>query len=668
MHPRSASGFVLCLYIGLVLGGLVSIGGTQAQEYINLVSFTNTWRYNQAGQNLGTNWIAPDYDDTVEPWQSGPALLAKEDIPLPGNYSLATLVFNTIPTPLSLTGEGGTNGTNITFYFRTRFTNAVTNPAGVELWATNLVDDGCVIYLNGARAGDVRLTNASPGFVTFANGGPATEGQLDPVRLPIALLVPGENTLAVEVHQVAVNSADVAFALRLMAIIAHPLVITSQPPATLGVIVGRSLEFTVGVSGGPALYQWQRNGATISGATNATLSIPTAAVGHAGEYRCIVSNSINTVTSQTAVVSVVQDLIGPRALEARVLETGVTNIIQIIFDESMHSTTTSPNRNADNYRVVASGTTDNFVSITNLQISGSFILLRVNTASNWVIGNGYYVVMNNLVDVRTNVIAPSTVVPISWPRRFNLLASDAVWSFHAAAVFDSAVYNEDWTSPEYTEGPWWAAGPGLFYGGPGTVPQCLGPAQTLVGYQPEPILFRTTFQWPADLGAVAQLTASRAIDDGLILYLNGQEIQRVNVTGPIGPWTRSSTNVPNATCHTNNVNVAVTNLRPGTNWLAAALVQSPVESDVVFGLRLSATVFLPSPVPDNSPPVLALSPHGMNATRLSWTGYGYALETTTNLFLGSDSYPNGPWLPVPSMSNPYTNSLANPERYFRLKK
>ena len=380
-----------------------------------------------------------------------------------------------------------------------------------------------------------------------------------------------------------------------------------------------------------------------------------------------ITNSISVVASIETIVSVVTDLNGPLPLEARVLDTGATNTIQVIFDEPLPNTVTSPNRNTNNYRILVSGTIDQFVSVTNVQVSGTNILLRVNTASNWVIGGNYYLFLNNLVDARTNVIAPNTVVPLSWPRRIELVAPDAIWSFHASAFFNPTVYSKGWTSPDYGEGIWWATGSGLFYGGTATLSQCLGAAQTLVGFQPEPILFRTTFQWPGELGPQAQLTIIRAVDDGMLLYLNGQEIQRANVAAlPLTAFTRSSTNVPAATCQSNTI--AMVDLRPGTNWLAAALVQSSVaDADVVFGLRLNALVNIPGPVPDNPPPTLAISRHGTNV-RLSWTGYGYTLESTTNLNLGSASYPSGPWIPVTNLSNPYTNSLSSRARYFRLRK
>ena len=42
--------------------------------------------------------------------------------------------------------------------------------------------------------------------------------------------------------------------------------------------------------------------------------------------------------------------------------------------------------------------------------------------------------------------------------------------------------------------------------------------------------------------------------------------------------------------------------------------------------------------------------------------------TVTNLTANSASAPFGPWAEVPNMSNPYTDSRAGPQRFYRLKK
>ena len=54
--------------------------------------------------------------------------------------------------------------------------------------------------------------------------------------------------------------------------------------------------------------------------------------------------------------------------------------------------------------------------------------------------------------------------------------------------------------------------------------------------------------------------------------------------------------------------------------------------------------------------------------RLWWNGYGFTLESVTNLTDNFASAPVGPWQQVPRLSNPYTNDLTGPSRFFRLRK
>ena len=81
--------------------------------------------------------------------------------------------------------------------------------------------------------------------------------------------------------------------------------ITTQPQAqTVG--LGQSAAFSVAVTGtGPFTYQWQENGANISGATEATYSTPVAQASDNGAtFDVVVSNAAGPVTSQTATLTV----------------------------------------------------------------------------------------------------------------------------------------------------------------------------------------------------------------------------------------------------------------------------------------------------------------------------------------------------------------------------
>ena len=80
--------------------------------------------------------------------------------------------------------------------------------------------------------------------------------------------------------------------------------ITTQPSAS-AVTVGSAASFTVFASGtSPLTYDWKKDGTSISGATNATYTIASAATPAAGSYTVVVSNSAGSVTSTAASLTV----------------------------------------------------------------------------------------------------------------------------------------------------------------------------------------------------------------------------------------------------------------------------------------------------------------------------------------------------------------------------
>ena len=69
--------------------------------------------------------------------------------------------------------------------------------------------------------------------------------------------------------------------------------------------VGSAASFTVVASGAsPLTYDWKKDGTSISGATNATYTIASAASTAAGSYTVVVSNSAGSVTSTAASLTV----------------------------------------------------------------------------------------------------------------------------------------------------------------------------------------------------------------------------------------------------------------------------------------------------------------------------------------------------------------------------
>ena len=260
---------------------------------------------------------------------------------------------------------------------------------------------------------------------------------------------------------------------------------------------------------------------------------------------------------------------------------------------------------------------------------------------------------------RALVLLPALAGTVSFGQlTTNLIEVSDVWDFHDSYVFDTGIYAADppWYATNYATGSgFWGSGQGALWYDPSWVP-CEGPGILghLISFQNQPTLFRRTFLIPDGVGSSAVLRLRYIVDDGLVLYLNGRQVYFDNA--PAGPVTANSRarQTREAGCFI-NATLSVSNLFAGTNWIAAAVLQSSEpQSDVVFGLELDG-VFQPA---------LALAVEPPGGFRLSWPAVfeGYMLQSKTNLDATS------PWLSVPNQANPFMGSFENGARLFRLAK
>ena len=185
-----------------------------------IFGFNKVWRFDETGNNLGSLWSGVGYNDSA--WPSGAGFLAFEN-------SLAPLTLFTnlaggsgSNTVLNLTNQtmAGIGGTNITFYFRTTVASLPFDPStpGNSLRAVAYFDDGGVIYVNGAEALRFNLSN-SPVALNYTNLATlgSTEGAGGLITSNLTGFVQGNNIIAAEVHQNAINSSDIAWGMQLEA-------------------------------------------------------------------------------------------------------------------------------------------------------------------------------------------------------------------------------------------------------------------------------------------------------------------------------------------------------------------------------------------------------------------------------------------------------------------
>ncbi len=83
-----------------------------------------------------------------------------------------------------------------------------------------------------------------------------------------------------------------------------PVSITTQPTAQT-VIVGNTATFSVVATGSaPLTYQWSKDGVAISGATAASYALAATTAANAGSYTVLITNSVGSVTSAPATLTV----------------------------------------------------------------------------------------------------------------------------------------------------------------------------------------------------------------------------------------------------------------------------------------------------------------------------------------------------------------------------
>ena len=298
-------GFVLC---AALLSPLAS-----ARAQTALISADTSWRYDDASDTNDMAWHAPGFDDSG--WSNGVPLFGADTVTYPWPFR----------TPFVL------GGGRITYYFRTHFTYSGST-AGAMLIASNYIDDGAIFYLNGVEAGRVRLTNAPVLFDSLALNQEA-EGVVEVLTLSAASLVAGDNVLAVEVHQTSTNSSDIVFGMTLDATVIAAPVITQQP-TNQSVTQGQSATFTVVATGTPPpIYQWQKDGAPIGGATDATLRLTGVNATDDGTYFVRISNLAGSVDSAQVLLTVVPDNSSPTLISA--IANCASNKVTATFSERL---------------------------------------------------------------------------------------------------------------------------------------------------------------------------------------------------------------------------------------------------------------------------------------------------------------------------------------------
>jgi lysophospholipase L1-like esterase len=195
LHPNATG---LKAMAGEWLARLREITRGGAVSAVPLVHGGDTWSYLDTGEDPGTNWAQPEFDDSD--WGQGLARLGYGD--------------PTVATPVSF----GPNPANkyVTTYFRKSFVV----PANLAVTNLNLRlarTGGAVVWLNGTELFRVGLPGGPVSFTNLATANVTNYSAqiFTPHNFPAPATLPGTNWLAVETHQSSPANSVLGFDLEL---------------------------------------------------------------------------------------------------------------------------------------------------------------------------------------------------------------------------------------------------------------------------------------------------------------------------------------------------------------------------------------------------------------------------------------------------------------------
>lgn len=153
-------------------------------------------------------------------------------------------------------------------------------------------------------------SNRNYRWYEVASGGAAISGQINETFTTPALTSPTSYFVS------TTNGICESTRTEVVASIISSVSITTQP-VTQTVDEGQDVTFSVTATGDNILYQWEKDGIDISGATTNTLSISSVSQSDAGAYQCVVGNDCGIEDSSIANLNV-NDISNPLNVSSNV--------------------------------------------------------------------------------------------------------------------------------------------------------------------------------------------------------------------------------------------------------------------------------------------------------------------------------------------------------------
>jgi hypothetical protein len=629
----------------------------------SLWSATNTvWQYlpncDLPAQNLGTNingvvvtpqgttadaWTMPGYDTAA--WLSGPAILGL------GETYLNTTI---CPSPAL-----------VTYYFRRTFN--ISDPSAVAgLQDYFMRDDAAVIYLNGHEV--IRDTNMPSGNIdnlttAFVAVGP-NDGQFYVTSsIPTTYLVAGLNVIAAEVHQDSATSSDVKWQLGLIGTPPVPPEVVITSPTNGQVIASAcagnaSVTVTASTVGNVTNVAFSITGGATINDGSPPFSVTFTGVGSGAHTVTAVARDGAGATANATPVNITVSAAVPPSLAFGNIYSG--SITGLVFPVGVCLTN----------EVTLAGSIGDMSFVVNGKTNQTLTASqnRTRVQLNNVLAGATVLELVGLDGCGAVVrSAPVTVTITNPPAPVSIIVSNgSTWKYYATSNAPPNDGNSaPWTASNFDDAAW-PSGQAELGGGDGLdAPPNAVPETTVIDIGPSTnryhaIYFRHEFN-VANPSVFTNLIVNFLRDDGGVVYLNGAEIFRSNMSNaPVvidyssfALGTQDDGNVYHSTA-TNNTLVT------GRNVLAVEVHQNNItSSDISFDLMLwgtTATASVPTPRIVNTGTALVIT----------WTGNAVLQQASS---LTVPPAPSG-FTDVPG--NPgsgYSISLPAPgsAKYFRLR-
>ncbi len=470
---------------GTITGNPLSVAVRSPWAGTALVSFGQTWKYLEERGAPAANWTArTGYDDSG--WLSGRGRLGY------GGDGEVTI--------LSYGQESGAK--NITAWFRKSF--SVTNPAAFSALLLRLVrDDGAIVYLNGTEVFRTNMPDGAVTPTTLSAGGTdaADEQRVFEALIPRTALAAGTNVLAVEVHQAAPSSSDLAMDAELLGVTTSAQTFYLANPAV---------------------------GQQVTAATDLPLSVFADA------------------------------------------SLGLTRVEYFAGPAKIGESTSGPT----------------FPLTWTTPLMGTYALSARATAAGGAA-----------------VVTPAVTVTVGdAPFSTLFFPAGSTWRYHDAGGLPAAA----WKDPAYDDSAWKTGAGRLGFGGDGET--------TALTYGNVSYYFRREFT-VSSTADLAEVVLRYQRDDGMVVYLNGVEVARDNLTGTVTDATLAS-NASDEQAWLRRV-IPPARLVPGRNVIAVEVHQaSATSSDLGWDAELTATGVNASVIantPPTVPPNLGIDRLGVPA-------------------------------------------------------